>query len=93
MRASLTGHSYDSGASRTCCDGPPLGGWPACPIGAGRARRDPSAMPALSAPLSTAALRTLLATERDPHLRQRELVRASLIARPGTPRATHRRAA
>ena len=30
---------------------------------------------------------------RDRHDRQRELVRASLIARPGTPRATHRRAA
>ena len=29
----------------------------------------------------------------DRHDRQRELVRASLIARPGTPRATHRRAA
>jgi hypothetical protein len=29
----------------------------------------------------------------DRHARQRELVRASLVARPGTPRATHRRAA
>ena len=42
-------------------------------------------MPALSAPLSTAALRSLLATERDPHLRQRELVRASLVSCPGKP--------
>jgi hypothetical protein len=30
---------------------------------------------------------------RDRHDRQRELVRASLIARPATPSATHRRAA
>jgi hypothetical protein len=29
----------------------------------------------------------------DRHARQRELVRASLIARPATPSATHRRAA
>jgi len=28
-------------------------------------------------------LRALLATERDPHLRQRALVRASLVACPG----------
>jgi hypothetical protein len=53
-------------------------------------RRDASAMtPPTTAPLSSAALRTLLATERDPHLRQRELVRASLMscpAKPGSPR-------
>jgi hypothetical protein len=39
-----------------------------------------------------AAVQTLLATERDAHRRQRELVRASLVmcpgkARPGAPRA------
>jgi hypothetical protein len=42
-------------------------------------------MPALATPLSNAALRTLLATERDPHRRQRELVRASLVSCPGKP--------
>jgi hypothetical protein len=50
-------------------------------------------MPALPTPLSNAALRTLLATERDPHLRQRELVRASLVACPAVKGTTHRRAA
>jgi hypothetical protein len=40
-------------------------------------------MPALSTPLSNAVLQTLLATERDPHRRQRELVRASLVSCPG----------
>jgi hypothetical protein len=30
---------------------------------------------------------------RDAHARQRELVRASLVARPSDPRPTHRRAA
>jgi hypothetical protein len=47
-------------------------------------------MPAQSSPLSSAALRTLLATERDPHRRQRELVRASLMScpvKPGSSRA------
>jgi hypothetical protein len=39
-------------------------------------------MPASPAPLRNAALRTLLATERDPHRRQRELVRASLLSCP-----------
>ena len=42
-------------------------------------------MPAHTAPLSSAALRTLLATESDPHRRQRELVRASLVSCPGKP--------
>ena len=32
---------------------------------------------------SSAALRVLLATEHDPHRRQRELVRASLVSCPG----------
>jgi hypothetical protein len=32
--------------------------------------------------LPTPALRALLATERDPHRRQRELVRASLVSCP-----------
>jgi hypothetical protein len=40
--------------------------------------------------VSRSALRTLLAGERDPHLRQRELVRASLVACPGKPRSTRR---
>jgi hypothetical protein len=48
-------------------------------------------MPALSAPLSNAGLRTLLATERDPHRRQRELVRASLVSCPGKPVAPRTR--
>jgi hypothetical protein len=47
-------------------------------------------MPALTAPLTTAALRTLLAAERDPHRRQRELVRASLMSCPGKPAARAR---
>jgi hypothetical protein len=42
-------------------------------------------MPAQSSPLTSAALRTLLATERDPHRRQRELVRASLMSCPVKP--------
>jgi hypothetical protein len=48
-------------------------------------------MPALTAPLTTTALRTLLATERDPHRRQRELVRASLMSCPGKPAAARAR--
>ena len=36
--------------------------------------------------VSRSALRTMLAGERDPHLRQRELVRASLVACPGKAR-------
>ena len=55
------------------------------PLGRATASRDPSAMPAPSAPLSHTALRTLLATERDPHRRQRELVRASLLSCPVKP--------
>ena len=39
------------------------------------------ANPPLSA-VSTTDLRVLLADERDPHRRQRELVRASLVACP-----------
>jgi hypothetical protein len=42
-------------------------------------------MPAPTAPLTSAALRTLLATERDPHRRQRALVRASLGSCPVKP--------
>jgi hypothetical protein len=42
-------------------------------------------MPASTAPLSHDALRTLLATERDAHRRQRELVRASLLTCPVKP--------
>jgi hypothetical protein len=41
-----------------------------------------TSVPALS-PVRTAALKTLLATERDAHRRQRELVRASLFSCPG----------
>jgi hypothetical protein len=41
--------------------------------------------PVQTAPMSSAALRKLLATERDPHRRQRELVRASLMSCPGKP--------
>jgi hypothetical protein len=37
--------------------------------------------------LSAPALRVMLSTERDPHRRQRELVRASLVSCPGKPRA------
>jgi hypothetical protein len=36
--------------------------------------------------MSRAALRAMLAAERDAHRRQRELVRASLVARPGASR-------
>jgi hypothetical protein len=46
--------------------------------------------PVQTAPLTSASLRTLLATERDPHRRQRELVRASLMScpvKPGSSRA------
>ncbi|HWT23347.1 MAG TPA: hypothetical protein VN213_07555 [Solirubrobacteraceae bacterium] len=46
---------------------------------------------ALPVALPAPALRALLATERDPHRRQRELVRASLVACPG--RAPRRSAA
>jgi len=49
-------------------------------------------MPASSALLSNAALRTLLTTERDPHRRQRELVRASLARCPGKPASARVRA-
>jgi hypothetical protein len=34
-------------------------------------------------PVRTAALQVMLATERDAHRRQRELVRASLVRCPG----------
>jgi hypothetical protein len=50
------------------------------PVMARRSTSIPTALPA-------SALRTLLATERDPHRRQRELVRASLVACPGKSRA------
>jgi hypothetical protein len=43
------------------------------------------ALPIVST-VPAAALRTLLAQERDPHRRQRELVRASLVACPGKTR-------
>jgi hypothetical protein len=36
-------------------------------------------------------MHVLLASGRDAHDRQRELVRASLLARPAVPRPTHRR--
>jgi len=39
-----------------------------------------------SSTLSVAALRAMLVTEQDPHRRQRELVRASLVSCPGAPR-------
>jgi hypothetical protein len=43
-------------------------------------------MAALSHTLSApASVRTLLASERDAHRRQRELVRASLVLCPGKP--------
>jgi hypothetical protein len=36
-----------------------------------------------TASMSAPALRVMLTTERDPHRRQRELVRASLVSCPG----------
>ena len=43
--------------------------------------------------VQAAAVQSLLATERDAHRRQRELVRASLVMCPGKSRADARRAA
>jgi hypothetical protein len=55
-------------------------------LGARSPGRDALAMLASSAKVtSNAALRTLLATERDAHRRQRELVRASLLSCPAKP--------
>lgn len=42
-------------------------------------------------PPSASPLHALLATERDPHLRQRELVRASIVSCPGKTSPTHHR--
>ena len=56
-----------------------------------RRPRDPSLMETKSLPFLKAmpagAMRTLLTQERDPHRRQRELVRASLLACPGKGRS------
>jgi hypothetical protein len=56
-----------------------------------RSERDSSVMATRALPIvstvSAASLRTILAQERDPHRRQRALVRASLVAFPGKPRA------
>jgi hypothetical protein len=41
-------------------------------------------------PVSASGIRDLLAGERDPHRRQRELVRASLVTCPRTPSAPMR---
>jgi hypothetical protein len=51
-----------------------------------REKREATPMVTASTPLnclSRSALRSLLADERDAHRRQRELVRASLVACPG----------
>jgi hypothetical protein len=45
------------------------------------------------ASFQAAAVRSLLATERDAHRRQRELVRASLVMCPGKSELATRRAA
>jgi hypothetical protein len=42
-------------------------------------------------PPSVSPLHALLASERDPHLRQRELVRASIMSCPGKTSPTHHR--
>ena len=60
-----------------------------CPLSGAPAKREAAVMAAsLSFPttsLSGSALRSMLSTERDPHRRQRELVRASLVICPGAP--------
>ena len=72
--------------------GSPHPRWGTCPLSSAAVRGQPSLMADQANPpltsVSAWSLRELLAAERDPHRRQRELVRASLLrcpsrARPG----------